>query len=180
MPYGAPRYVELIYDKLISDKEDGAFRMDMRYFNYANGLTMTNKRFDVLFGGPPRKPEAPVTQREMDIARSIQAVTEDVVLKLTTTVHKETGAEQLCLAGKVALNCVANGRLVREGPFRDIWIQPAAGDAGGALGAALAVWHRHLNHTRTLNGADSMAGSYLGPRFSDEEIEFYLDSVGAS
>ncbi len=122
--------------------------MDMRYFNYANGLTMTNKAFDRLFGGPPRKPESPVTQREMDLAASIQAVTEEVVLRLGQTVHRELGIDQLCLAGGVALNCVANGRLLREGPFADIWIQPAAGDAGGALGAALSVWHEYLGKPR--------------------------------
>jgi carbamoyltransferase len=179
-PYGEPRYVDLILNRLISVKDDGTFRMDMRYFNYANGLTMTNRRFDALFGGPPRKPESPVTQREMDIARSIQSVTEEIVLRLAGTVHEETGEDHLCLAGGVALNCVANGRLLREGPFRDIWIQPAAGDAGGALGAALAVWHQYLGKPRSPIREDAMAGSYLGPRFSDGEIRAFLDSVGAS
>ena len=179
-PYGTPKYQDLILDKLLDLKEDGTFRMDMRYFNYANGLTMTNKRFAGLFGGPPRKPESPVTQREMDLASSIQAVTEEVVLRLGNTVHKELGVENLCLAGGVALNCVANGRLLREGPFEEIWIQPAAGDAGGALGAALSVWHEYLEQPRTADGRDRMAGSYLGPRHSHEDIESYLGSVGAT
>lgn len=157
-------------------KEDGTFRMDMKYFNYANGLTMTNKNMDKLFGGPPR---TPVTQREMDIARSIQVVTEEIVLKLARTAHKELQTDYLCLAGGVALNCVSNGRLLREGPFKDIWIQPAAGDAGGALGAALSVWHEYLDNERSVDKHDSMQGSYLGPRYSDDEITAYLDSVGA-
>ena len=179
-PYGEPKYRNLILDKLLSLKDDGSFRMDMRYFSYANGLTMTNRRFDELFGGPPRQPESPVTQREMDIASSIQAVTEEVVLRLGETIHKETGADNLCLAGGVALNCVANGRLLREGPFKNIWIQPAAGDAGGALGAALSTWHEYLDKPRRVNGADSMSGAYLGPRYSDSEIKAYLDSVNAN
>ncbi len=178
-PYGEPRYVDLIFDRLLDVKEDGTFRMDMRYFSYATGLTMTNARFAKLFGGPPRKPESPVTQREMDIAQSVQVVTEEIVLRLARTVHEETGLENLCLAGGVALNCVANGRLLREGPYRDIWIQPAAGDAGGALGAALAVWHEYLGSPRPVSGADSMQGSYLGPQFSDEEIRRFLDGIGA-
>jgi carbamoyltransferase len=178
-PYGEPKYVDLILDRLIAVKEDGTFRMDMRYFNYANGLTMTNKRFDALFGGPPRRPESPLTQREMDIARSVQEVTEEIVLKLARTVQRETGEDYLCLAGGVALNCVANGRLLREGPFKDIWIQPAAGDAGGALGAALATWHQYLDKPRAPGEGDRMAGSYLGPTSSDREIEGYLDSIGA-
>jgi carbamoyltransferase len=178
-PYGEPKYKDLILDKLLSLKADGSFRMDMQYFNYANGLTMTNRHFDDLFGGPPRQAESPVTQREMDIAASIQAVTEEVVLRLGRTVQRETGADYLCLAGGVALNCVANGRLLREGPFRDIWIQPAAGDAGGALGAALSVWHEYLEKPRSVNAGDSMSGSYLGPRFSEREITEYLDSVDA-
>ena len=178
-PYGQPKYADLILDKLLSLKEDGSFRMDMRYFNYANGLTMTNRKFDGLFGGPPRKPESPVTQREMDLANSIQVVTEEVVLRLAKTIQQETGADYLCLAGGVALNCVANGRLLREGPFKDIWIQPAAGDAGGALGAALSVWHEYLGNPRTAQESDSMDGSYLGPGFCDDEIRTYLDSVNA-
>ena len=178
-PYGEPKYTDLILDKLLSLKEDGTFRMDMRYFNYANGLTMTNRRFDELFGGPPRKPESPVTQREMDIAASIQQVTEEVVLRLAHTVHQELGTDYLCLAGGVALNCVANGRLLREGPYQDIWIQPAAGDAGGAVGAALAIWHQYLDKPRQPNGGDHMAGAYLGPRFSEADIQDYLDGIGA-
>ncbi len=178
-PYGEPRYAQVILEHLIDLKEDGTFRLDMDFFNYAVGLTMTNERFDKLFGGPPRRPEREVTQREMDIARSIQAVTEEVVLRLGRTVYAELGSKQLCLAGGVALNCVANGRLLREGPFRDIWIQPAAGDAGGAVGAALSVWHEYLDQPRTINGSDRMHGSYLGPRYSREEIKAYLDGVGA-
>ncbi|MGI9305511.1 MAG: carbamoyltransferase family protein [Gammaproteobacteria bacterium] len=179
-PYGDPKYRDLILDKVLDLKEDGTFRMDMQYFNYTTGLTMTNRRFDGLFGGPPRAPESPVTQREMDIAASIQAVTEEVVLRLGRTVHDEFGVDYLCLAGGVALNCVANGRLIREGPFKDIWIQPAAGDAGGALGAAVSTWHQYLEKPRKLNGdGDAMAGSYLGPRFSDHDILNHLDAVGA-
>ncbi len=178
-PYGEPVYVDLILDNLLDVKEDGTFRMDMKYFNYANGLTMTNENMDKLFGGPPRTPETPVTQREMDIARSIQVVTEEIVLKLANTAHKELQTDYLCLAGGVALNCVSNGRLLREGPFKDIWIQPAAGDAGGALGAAMSVWHEYLDNERTVDKHDSMQGSYLGPRYADDEITAYLDSVGA-
>jgi carbamoyltransferase len=178
-PYGEPRYVDRIVDRLIHVKDDGTFRLDMRYFNYAAGLTMTNARFDQLFDGPPRQPESPVTQKEMDIARSIQAATEEVVLRLARSVHAELGVENLCLAGGVALNCVANGRLLREGPFEEIWIQPAAGDAGGAVGAALSVWHEYLGNERTVNGSDTMHGGYLGPRFDDASIRTYLDSVGA-
>src|SRR5262249_2321076 len=137
-PYGTPRYAKQILDELVDVKEDGSFRLDMKYFGYATGLTMTNRRFDALFGGPPRKPESELSQREMDLAASIQAVTEEIVLRLGRAAHQELGTDALCLAGGVALNCVANGRLLREGPFRDLWIQPAAGDAGGALGAALA------------------------------------------
>jgi carbamoyltransferase len=178
-PYGVPRYLDLILEKLIDVKPDGTFRLDMQYFNYCTGLTMTNARFDELFGGPPRKPESQVTQREMDIAASIQSVTEDIVLKLADTVHKETGAKYLCLAGGVALNCVANGRVAREGPFRDIWIQPAAGDAGGALGAALVCWHELGANARRVKQSDSMRGSYLGPRFDDAEVRAQLDAYGA-
>ena len=178
-PYGVPKYADLILDKLLFLKDDGSFQMDMRYFNYATGLTMTNARFADLFGGPPRKPESPVTQREMDIAASIQQVTEEAVLRLARTVHDELGVDNLCLAGGVALNCVANGRLSREGPFQNIWIQPAAGDAGGAPGAALSVWHEYLGKPRKTNGSDTMSGSYLGPRFTQQEIISYLESVGA-
>jgi carbamoyltransferase len=179
-PYGEPRYVDTILDHLLNLKQDGTFRLNMDYFNYATGLTMTNEKFDRLFGGPPRKPEAPLTQREMDIARSIQVVTEQVVLRLGKTIRQESGCEYLCLAGGVALNCVANGRLLREGPFRDIWIQPAAGDAGGAIGAALAVWHEYLHKPRQVGNTDRIRGSYLGPRFSETEVKDYLDSIEAN
>lgn len=180
-PYGEPRYVNLIYDNLLDLKADGTFRLDMSYFNYATGLTMTNKKFDKLFGGPPRKAESEVTQREMDIARSIQVVTEDVVLRLANTVYKEHKTDYLCMAGGVALNCVANGRILREGPFKDIWVQPAAGDAGGALGAALAAWYQYNDKSRSVNGngKDMMQGSYLGTKYSNEHIKSYLDSIGA-
>ncbi|MDH5325908.1 MAG: carbamoyltransferase [Gammaproteobacteria bacterium] len=178
-PYGEPKYVDLILKHLIDLKPDGTFRLDMSYFNYATGLTMTNDKFHALFQGPPRVSESEVTQKEMDIARSIQAVTEEVVLRLADTLHKEQQCDYLCLAGGVALNCVANGRLLREGPFKDIWIQPAAGDAGGALGSALSTWHEYLDKPRSVNGKDSMSGSYLGPRFSDAQITHYLDTTGA-
>ena len=178
-PYGEPKYVDLILDKLIDLKADGTFRLNMDYFNYATGLTMTNSRFADLFGGPARTPETAIAQKEMDIARSIQEVTEEVVLRLARTVHAELGSDYLCLAGGVALNCVANGRVLREGPFKDIWIQPAAGDAGGALGAALVAWHHYHGEPRSVNGHDSMRGSYLGPRYGDAEIEAQLDKQGA-
>jgi len=180
-PYGEPKYVDLIMDSLIDLKDDGTFRLDMRYFNYATGLTMTNKKFHKLFGAPPREPETEISQKEMDIARSIQEVTEHIVLKLADTIHKETGAEYLCLAGGVALNCVSNGRLLREGPFKDLWIQPAAGDAGGALGAALTVWYEYLENKRySDNQTDHMRGSYLGHHFKNNEIREYLDSINAN
>ncbi|MEA5496800.1 MAG: carbamoyltransferase [Limnoraphis robusta] len=212
-PYGEPIYVDKILTHLIDLKDDGTFRLNMDYFNYTVGLTMTNKKFDQLFEGPPRKPESKLTQREMDIAASIQVVTEEVVLRLSRTVQKELNVDYLCMAGGVALNCVANGRILREGPFKEIWIQPAAGDAGGALGAALAVWYQYHNQPRTVEsekvfaevGAtvetpsvqnskiatlqpklktvsapkDQMKGSYLGPKFSDEDIQLYLDSIKA-
>jgi len=178
-PYGEPKYVDLILERLIDLKPDGTFRLNMEYFNYATGLTMTNRRFAALFGGPPRAPETAIAQKEMDIARSIQAVTEEVVLRLARTVHAELGNEYLCLAGGVALNCVANGRILREGPFRDIWIQPAAGDAGGALGAALVAWHDYHGEPRSANGHDRMRGAYLGPQYGDEEIRTQLDALGA-
>ncbi len=178
-PYGEPKYVDLILDKLIDLKEDGTFRMNMDYFNYATGLTMTNQRFADLFGAPARTPETKLSQQEMDIASSIQQVTEEVVLRLARTVHKELQQEYLCLAGGVALNCVANGRILREGPFRDIWIQPAAGDAGGALGAALVAWHTYHEQPRQVNGHDAMRGSYLGPRYEDADIRGQLDKLGA-
>ena len=178
-PYGEPKYVQLILDHLIDLKEDGTFRLDMKYFNYATGLTMTNAAFDELFGGPPRTAEGLLTQREMDIARSIQEVTEEVVLRLARGVHQETGQDNLCLAGGVALNCVANGRLVREGPFKELWIQPAAGDAGGALGAALSAWYEYGDNPRTPQIGDAMQGAYLGPRFDDAQIKNALDAQGA-
>jgi len=178
-PYGEPKYVQTILDHLIDLKEDGTFQLDMRYFNYAVGLTMTNRKFDKLFGGPPRPREGTLTQREMDIARSIQAVTEEVVLRLVRNVHKELGVDYLCLAGGVALNCVANGRILRENLLKDIWIQPAAGDAGGALGAALSVWHEYQDKPRAVNQVDSMQGAYLGPQSFDTDIRTYLDSINA-
>lgn len=183
-PYGEPKYVDLILENLLDLKDDGTFRLNMRYFNYATGLTMTNKRFADLFGAPAREPEAELTQREMDIARSIQVVTEEVVLRLARTVHKETGQKNLCLAGGVALNCVANGRLLREGPFESIWIQPASGDAGGAIGAALSAYHEYQEKPRLRPlhepQMDAMQGAYLGPEYSESEIKTYLDSVGAN
>ena len=177
-PYGEPKYKQLIYDHLIDVKDDGSFRMNMDYFNYCAGLTMTNKKFDKLFGGPPRKPEDKLTQREMDLARSLQDVTEEIVMKMVKHVYKETGFKNLTLAGGVALNCVANGRLLKEGPFDDIWIQPAAGDAGGALGAALEAWYGYLGNIRTVDGnGDSQKGSYLGPDYSKTEItKFVLEN----
>lgn len=179
-PYGEPRYADLITEKLITVAEDGSFQLDMRYFDYAAGLTMTNKAFNALFGGPPRQAEAALTQREMDLAASVQKVTEDIVLQLARGIRQETGERNLCLAGGVALNCVANGRLLREKIFDNIWIQPAAGDAGGALGAAFAVWHLHHKRAREIpSGRDAMKGSYLGPAFSDQEIEHELQSCGA-
>jgi len=177
-PYGEPRYVKQIYDHLIQVKEDGSFKMDQSYFNYMDGLVMTNDRFAALFGGPARTSETEISQREMDLARSIQVVTEEVMLKMANHLHKITGEKNLCMAGGVALNCVANGRLLREGPFENVWIQPAAGDAGGALGAAQAVWYHVLNNPRTVDGVhDQMEGSYLGPNF-DGEVEDYLKANG--
>jgi carbamoyltransferase len=179
-PYGEPRFVETIYRHLIDLKEDGSFHLDMGYFDYCHGLRMTNGRFDRLFEGPPRRPEAPLTRREMDLAASIQVVTEEVMLRIGRHVHRQTGLKQLCLAGGVALNCVGNGRLLREGPFERLWIQPAAGDAGGALGAAYAAWHIYLGRPRTApERGDRQRGSYLGPRFSDGEIRACLDEHGA-
>jgi carbamoyltransferase len=176
-PYGEPKYKKLIYDYLIDVKEDGSFRMNMEYFNYCQGLTMTNEKFHKLFGGPPRVPETKLTQKEMDLARSLQEVTEEIVLKIGNHVYKETGLKDVCLAGGVALNCVANGRLLREGPFENIWIQPAAGDAGGALGAALIGWYKYHNKPRTADGkTDQQKGSYLGPQYSDEEINSFIKS----
>ncbi|HEY0810608.1 MAG TPA: carbamoyltransferase [Longimicrobiales bacterium] len=179
-PYGEPKYVDVILDKLIDLREDGSFTMNQKYFNYLSGLTMTNGHFEELFG-PKREPESKLTQREMDLARSVQVVTEEVMMRMAKTAHKETGLDNLCLAGGVALNCVGNGKLLREGPFKNIWIQPAAGDAGGALGVAQLIWHRHLKQPRKVTPKkDSMRGAYLGPEYSPEEIETYLKSVGAS
>lgn len=174
-PYGEPKYVGLIYDHLIDLKEDGSFRLNMKYFNYCAGLTMTNKRFGKLFGGPPREPESMVTQREMDLARSVQDVTEEIMLRMTRHLRKISGQKNLCLAGGVALNCVANGKILREGIFDDLWIQPAAGDAGGALGAALYAHYRYLDEPRSVNGRDTQSGSLLGPSFTGEEIKMFLD-----
>ena len=197
-PYGEPKYVSLIKDKLAEIRDDGSIRMNHEYFGYAHGLRMTNGAFDRVFAGPPRRPESKITQREMDLARSIQAITEEAMMKMVAHAYKETGMKKLCLAGGVALNCVANGKILREGPFADIWIQPAAGDAGGAVGIALAIWHRYLGKPRTSaeasgawqartitpnNGvpayADGMKGSFLGPRDSVEEIEAFLESKHA-
>ena len=179
-PYGEPKYVQLIYDHLIDLKEDGSFRVNQDYFDYLSGLTMTNSKFDALFGAPPRVPETNLTQREMDLARSVQDVCEEVMMRMARTVHKATGLDNLCLAGGVALNCVGNGKLLREGPFKQLWIQPAAGDAGGALGVAQLIWHRQCGQPRRVTpGKDAMKGAYLGPGFRDAEIEAYLKSVGA-
>lgn len=179
-PYGEPRYVETIYEHLVDLKNDGSFRLNLDYFDYCTGLTMTNIRFSRLFGGPPRQSEAPITQREMDLAASIQQVTEEIMLRMVHHIHTETGMKNLCLAGGVALNCVANGRILREGPFENIWIQPAAGDAGAAVGAALYAWHQYQDHPRKTDGKqDAMQGAYLGPEFSGDEIRQALDVEGA-
>ncbi|MFN8027585.1 MAG: carbamoyltransferase [Acidimicrobiia bacterium] len=178
-PYGRPIYTDRIYDHLIDLRDDGSFRMDMRYFNYLSGLTMTNRRFADLFDGPPRAPESDITQRELDLAASIQVVTEDIVMRMARYAQRVTGERNAVLAGGVALNCVANGKLLREGPFDNIWIQPAAGDAGGAVGAALYGWHQVLGKPREVDGVhDSMRGAYLGPRFSSDEIAAWLDAHG--
>src|SRR5688572_11127060 len=180
-PYGEPKYVQTIYDHLIDVKPDGTFRLNMEYFDYCTGLAMTNTRFDQLFGAPPRAPESRLTQREMDMARSIQEVTEEVMLRLSRTLQRETGADYLCMAGGVALNCVANGRVLRESPFKGVWIQPAAGDAGGALGAALGTWYQYENRPRAAAlSHDSMKGSYLGPSFTDAQIVEFLNRQGAT
>lgn len=178
-PYGEPRYAATMLEHLIDLKEDGSFRLDQRYFNYATGLTMTNARFAALFGQPVRQAEGLLTQFHMDMAASLQAVTEEVVLRLTRSLAAEYGIPNLCLAGGVALNCVANGKVLRDGEFENVWIQPAAGDAGGAPGAALAAWHMELDQPRKVSG-DAMAGSYLGPEFSQAEIERRLTALGAN
>jgi carbamoyltransferase len=182
-PYGVPKYVDAIYEHILDLRDDGSFHLNMDYFDYCAGLTMTNAKFDEVFGGPPRKPEARLSQREMDLAASVQKVTEDAMLRIARHVHKETGLHNLCLAGGVALNCVGNGRLLREGPFKRIFIQPAAGDAGGAVGAALAVWHRYLDKPRaTFTGSpalDRQRGSYLGPSYGDADVQKVIDARGA-
>ena len=179
-PYGQPRYKDLILERLVDLKPDGSFRMDMAYFNYCQGLTMTGRRFNRLFGGPPRRPEAPLTQREMDLAASIQAVTEEILLRMARHALSQTGMRHLVLAGGVALNCVANGRILRETGAENLWIQPGAGDAGGALGAALLVWHQLLGNARQVDGVhDRQRGSLLGPAFAMPEIRTFLDRIGA-
>jgi carbamoyltransferase len=179
-PYGDPKYVDLILEKLIDLKDDGSFRMDMAYFDYCHGLTMTSRKFDALFGGPPRRPESPLTQREMDLAASVQVVTEEVMLRSARTVARQSGMKDLVMAGGVALNCVANSRILREGPFENVWVQPAAGDAGGALGAALFVWHQLLDKPRDVAaGRDRQRGSLLGPRYDNTQIQKSLDRRGA-
>lgn len=178
-PYGEPRYFDLILSKVIDLKPDGSFRLNMDFFDYCHGLTMTNHNFDKLFGGPPRKPEAELTRTYRDVAASIQKVTEEVMLRIGRHVHKETGMKKLCMAGGVALNCVGNSILMRQGPFSNIWVQPAAGDAGGALGAALAIWHQHFGRPRESdNITDKQSGSYLGPHYSNDEIKNFLDKKG--
>ena len=173
-PYGEPKYAQRILDEIVALAEDGSFRLNLDYFNYVAGLTMTSGAMDDLFDGPARTPETPLSQREMDIAASCQKVTEEVLLRMAATAHRETGMKNLCLAGGVALNCVGNGRILREGPFENLWIQPAAGDAGGAVGVALALWHRHFEQPRRVEDGDSMSGSYLGPAYADDEIESFL------
>ena len=175
-PYGESKYKDLILKELIDLKEDGSFKLNMKYFNYCAGLTMTNNKFDELFGGPARKPESKLTQREMDLAKSIQDVIEEAMMRIVRHLHKETGEKYLCLAGGVALNCVSNGKILREGPFEDIWIQPSAGDAGGALGAALFAWYQYLGNERVAdNVSDVQMGSYLGPKYDDNTIEEFLN-----
>jgi len=178
-PYGVPSYVDLIKDEIVDIKDDGTFVLDMQYFDYCTGLTMTNDRFAKLFGRPARAPETELTQDDMDIAASIQKVTEEIVMRLAVTLQEETGSRNLCLAGGVALNCVANGILLRDGPFDKVWIQPAAGDAGGAIGSAAVAWHERAGSERRVNGADLMHGAYLGPRYANEQIKSDLDRLGA-
>jgi carbamoyltransferase len=178
-PYGEPKYAALIKDHLIDIKEDGSYRLDMQYFDYCTGLTMTNERFDRLFGGPPRKPESLLTRRDFDLAASIQAVSEEVIIKLAKGAAKVTGQRNLCFAGGVALNCVANGKLLRERMFERVWIQPAAGDAGGAVGAALGAYHLMMGRPRTVQSGDGMKGAYLGPQYDQPDIERRLRATGA-
>jgi len=179
-PYGEPKYVQQILDNVIDLKDDGSFKLNTRYFDYLSGLKMTSGAMNSLFEGPPRQPESPLTQREMDIARSCQVVTEEVMLRIARQVHSETGSKNLCMAGGVALNCVGNGRILREGPFERMWIQPAAGDAGGALGVALALWYRYLENERTVPaGSDAMQAALLGPQFSGDEIASFVQEQGA-
>jgi len=180
-PYGEPRYADLIREHLIDIKDDGSFRMNMDYFDYPSGLRMTSRKFHRLFGGPPKAPDSPVTRKEMDLARSVQVVLEDCILAMARHIHRETGMRHLVMAGGVALNCVANGRILREGPFDDLWIQPAAGDAGGALGVALELSHRRFGHPRRVDPgrADAQRGSYLGPAHPNDEIRHFLDGAGA-
>ncbi len=179
-PYGEPRFADLILKHIVDLKDDGSFRMDQSYFGYCDGLTMTSPKFAALFGGPPRQPESEITQREMDLAASVQKVTEEILLRIARHIHAKTGAKHLCLAGGVALNCVANGRILREGPFESLWIQPAAGDAGGSLGAALYTWHQILGNPRVATGQDSQRGSLLGPEFSDAQTRAFLDQAGVT
>jgi carbamoyltransferase len=178
-PYGEPKYVKLLLDEVVNLREDGSLTLNQKYFDYLGGLTMTNRAFDELFGAPPRVPETNLVQRDLDIARSVQEVCEEAMLRMARTAHRVTGVDQLCLAGGVALNCVGNGRILREGPFKRIWIQPASGDAGGALGVAQLIWHRQLAAPRAVDSRDSMKGAYLGPEFTPDQIRAYLDSVGA-
>jgi len=183
-PYGNPTaaqvYVDKIFNSIVTLKEDGSFWLDQSYFNYCVGLTMTSPKFHNLFGGPPRTPESDLTQKEMDLALAIQIVTETITMKIARHVHRETGLENLCIAGGVALNCVSNGKLLREGPFKNIWIQPAAGDAGAALGCALFTWHQVFDKPRSTEFIDHQQGSYLGPKYSNHDIELYLNSIGAN
>jgi carbamoyltransferase len=178
-PYGEPRFQDLILKHLLQLKDDGTFHMDMSYFNYCQGLTMTSRRFHDLFGGPPREPESEITQREMDLAASVQCVTEEIMLRMARHAHQQTGSSNLVLAGGVALNCVGNGRIQREGPFHNVWIQPASGDAGGALGVATFIWHQLMERPRVPGSPDGQAGSFLGPAFDDDAIEKFLQSAGA-
>jgi carbamoyltransferase len=179
-PYGEPRYTDVVMNELVEIRDDGSVWLDMSYFDYCQGVTMTSRKFHQLFGGPPRVPEGQITQKEMDLAASIQEVTEEIVLRAASHLHERTGSERLVMAGGVALNCVANGRLLREGQFSDIWVQPAAGDAGGALGAALHAWHRHMDQPREIDRSDSQRGSFLGPAYAPGDIEMFLDSIGAT